>query len=442
MTEHRTNRTPTAVLVAARNPRDNAGVTEEALEELSRLLDTLGIDAEERYSVQIRQSNPRLLIGSGKADEIIKYSQEHEVDYIVFDDELTPSQQRNWERSSGISTMDRHQVILDIFGKRARTREARLQVELAQMEYQLPRLTRAWTHLSRQRGGTRGTRGEGEKQIEYDKRMITERITKLRRELERVEKQRATRRKRRRDVPVPTAAIVGYTNAGKSSLLRALTDAEVQIENKLFATLDPTTRRVALPDSREVLLTDTVGFIRKLPHDLVDAFHSTLEEAVLADFLIHVVDGSSPEAVAFYHETNRVLEELGAGDKPVITLLNKSDRVTDDHRLEALISAINRVDGERPIVRFSAKNGLGTEELLREIQTLVQTFHPEREYLLPHDRHDLVAHLHRNGVILTEEYHNEGVHIRASVPESAHAAVAEYAVPTEHFTKLRENRML
>ena len=228
---------------------------------------------------------------------------------IVFDNELSPGQQRKWEELSGMAVIDREEVILDIFGARARTREARLQVELARMEYSLPRLARAWSHLSRQQG--LGGKGEGESQLETDRRLVRRRIDQVKGELEEVRSQRATQRKQRERVPLPHAAIVGYTNAGKSSLLKKLTGADVFIEDKLFATLDPTTRRIELPGGQPLLLTDTVGFVRKLPHRLVESFKATLEEATLADFLVHLLDATQPEIFAFHRTTMEVLAELG-----------------------------------------------------------------------------------------------------------------------------------
>src|SRR5215207_5456326 len=278
------------------------------LEELEELVRTLGLIIGDRMMVHHREVHARFLIGSGKAEEIARLAETNGFDVIIFDHELTPSQQRNWETLSGRAVIDRQEVILDIFARRAQTREARLQVELARAEYYLPRLTRAWGHLVRQGGGI-GGRGEGESQLEQDKRRLRTKIDRLKEELKEVRSSRATQRKDRKRTPVPNAAIVGYTNSGKSSLLRRLTGAEVLIEDKLFATLDTTTRKVALPNKQPLLLTDTVGFVRKLPHRLVEAFNATLEESVLADFLIHVLDASQPAVLEYYHTTRRVLSE-------------------------------------------------------------------------------------------------------------------------------------
>ncbi|MFW6344260.1 MAG: GTPase HflX, partial [Sediminispirochaetaceae bacterium] len=295
------------LLVIIKPPELSHSQAELYLEELKNLADTLGFTTADSMVVPVKKISPKYLVGSGKAEEIQHLAEAHEVECVVFDDTISPAQQRNWEQLTGRCVIDRQEVILEIFSRRARTREAILQVALARMEYSLPRLTRAWTHLSRQRGGTRGTRGEGETQLENDRRVVLKKITKLKRELAKLESQREVRRKQRMGVPLPTGAIVGYTNAGKSSLLNALTDASVTVGNRLFATLDPSTKKMALPGGAEILLTDTVGFIRKLPHDLVDAFHSTLEEAVLADFLVHVVDASNSEALHHIETTKEVL---------------------------------------------------------------------------------------------------------------------------------------
>src|SRR4029434_2161402 len=307
------------------NGRDEAA---SLLDELEELVRTLGLIIGERMLVHHREKHARYLLGSGKAGEIAQRAEAEGFDLIVFDNELSPSQQRNWEKLFGGPVIDRQEVILDIFARRAQTREARLQIELARAEYSLPRFTRAWGHLVPQGGGI-GSRGEGESQLEQDKRRLRTQIDRLRRELQQVRAARATQRKDRQRTPVPNAAIVGYTNAGKSSLLRRLTGAEVHIEDKLFATLDTTTRRIDLPNKRPLLLTDTVGFVRRLPHRLVEAFNATLEESVLADFLIHVLDASQPAVLEFYQTTVRVLAELGSHDKPTLVVFNKIDKVAD-----------------------------------------------------------------------------------------------------------------
>ena len=282
-----------ALLVSAYTKTDERLDAQSLLEELEELVNTLGVPVIERLLVFHRENHANLLLGSGKAQEIADVVKELGIDVLIFDNELSPAQQRNWETLSGVVVIDRQEVILDIFGKRAQTREARLQVELAQLEYSMPRLTRAWSHLGQQGGGI-GAKGEGESQLEQDKRRIRGQIDRLKRDLDAVRRQRATQRKDRKREPVPNAAIVGYTNAGKSSLLKRLTGADVLVEDKLFATLDTTTRKISLPNKQPLLLTDTVGFVRKLPHRLIEAFNATLEEAVMADFLIHLVHPHRP----------------------------------------------------------------------------------------------------------------------------------------------------
>src|SRR5512135_2252471 len=300
-----------ALLVGLQTPGMAPGEGDELLGELAELVGNLGLTITRTVFVNLRTTSVKFLVGSGKAAELIARAKADGADLIVVDGELSPSQQRNWEEESGLAVIDRQEVILEIFADRAQTREAVLQVALARMEYSLPRLTRAWTHLSRQRGkGALG--GEGETQLEQDRRIVRERIAHLKKELAAVISQRATQRRKRQRTPVPGAAIVGYTNAGKSSLLNRLTGAQVLAADKLFATLDPTTRQFTLPDGRTLLVTDTVGFIRRLPHRLVEAFKATLEEVVVSDFLIHVIDVTNPNFEQHHATTLAVLGELGA----------------------------------------------------------------------------------------------------------------------------------
>ena len=412
---------------AAKEAGPDQTAAKDGLQELAGLLDTLGVKSVHRMEVAARELRPRYLVGSGKADEVIAAAAEHQANLIVFDNELSPSQQRNWEQRSQRSTLDRQEVILEIFGRHASTREARLQVELARMQYQLPRLTRAWTHLSRQRGGQKGTRGEGETQRETDRRTILARIDTIRRKLSEVEEQREARRKRRVGVPVPTGAIVGYTNAGKSSLLNRLSGSGVVVEDQLFATLDPTTRKVELSNAAHVLLTDTVGFIRDLPHQLVDAFHSTLEETVTADFLIHVLDASSPHVVEHHQTTMSVLSELGAADKPVLTVLNKIDAPSVSRGdVEVLCSRLE-ADGEAHCIPYSARTGEGTEKLLSAVRELVAHGFEHGTYSLPYDRYDLAALVHRTGRVIAEEHKQDGIRMEASLPPRTRNILAPYA---------------
>jgi len=391
------------------------------LEELEELVITLGIPVVERLLIHHRENHARLLIGSGKAEEIAAKAKELGCDVIVFDNELSPSQQRNWEEIAGIAVIDRQEVILDIFARRAQTREARLQIELAKMEYSLPRLTRAWSHLVRQGGGI-GARGEGETQLEQDKRRIRGAIDRCKKELESVVSARATQRKDRLRTPVPNAAIVGYTNSGKSSLLRRLTGAEVLIEDKLFATLDTTTRKVALPNHQPLLLTDTVGFVRRLPHRLVEAFRATLEEAAMADFLIHLLDASQPEVVEFFQTTMTVLAELGADQRPMIVAFNKIDKVEAPGTLAALRRHFPDA------VFLSVHTGEGLDGLIARMEDMVSAGCATVELRIPQRESGLIARLHRDGRVLETHYEGDDVRLVATVPRRMEEACAPYTV--------------
>jgi GTP-binding protein HflX len=422
-----------ALLVGLQNGDQTREEAEALLEELAELCANLGLTVAARNLVHLRKANPRFLLGAGKTEEIIAQARANNCGLVVFDDELHPAQQRNWEVESGLTVIDRQEVILDIFAARAHTREARLQVELAQQEYSLPRLRRAWTHLSRQRGGGATQRGEGETQLQLDQRIIRDRIQRLRGELAIVRKQRGVQRRQRLRVPLPTAAIVGYTNSGKSTLLNALTGSHQLAEDKLFATLDPTTRRLRLPSSRLLLLTDTVGFVRRLPHRLVEAFKATLEEALVADFLIHVVDAASPEAVQHHATTLAVLAELGAGHPHILTVFNKIDRVSDPLRILEL-------KAQFPGALFiSARTGAGLEALLARLDRESSGETTPLRLLIPHSRYDLINRLHQAGAVQIERPGDEGVYIEGLVPARWLDTVRPYviAAPVE---KLRPAR--
>ncbi len=398
-----------ALLVGAFTAQEEMDDADDLLNELSELVRTLRIPIIEKLLVHNRETQARLFVGSGKAEQVCERAKELECDIIIFDNQLTPAQQRNWETLAGITVIDRQEIILDIFGSRAQTREAKIQVDLARMAYSLPRLTRAWSHLGQQGGGI-GAKGEGESQLEQDKRKIRGQIDRLKRDLKDVRRNRATQRKDRKRTPVPNAAIVGYTNAGKSSLLRRLTGADVLVENALFATLDTTTRKIDLPNKQPLLLTDTVGFIRKLPHQLVESFNATLEEAVMADFLIHLLDASHPRVLEFYETTMNVLSELGAENKRMLTVFNKVDQLEDP-----LTKAMLRT--HHPDALFiSVHTGEGLEELIKELGDLVGNDTEEILLHLPHERSDLLARLHREGAVHQSDYEEEFIRIRASVP--------------------------
>ncbi|MEI7809121.1 MAG: GTPase HflX, partial [Verrucomicrobiota bacterium] len=316
--QNRDTRTVRVFLIGAELKSRAAADIRESLAELAELATTAGAAILGEAVQKMDSPAPATFIGKGKAEELGVFCKENEVDTVIFDDELTPAQTRNLEKIFGCKIMDRTALILEIFGQRARTREGKLQIEHAQLKYLLPRLTRYWSHLSRQRGSTGSIGGEGESQLESDRRKISERIDRIERDLDSVRRQRETQRAGRQRSNWPLASIVGYTNAGKSTLLNQLTGAAVLAEDKLFATLDPTTRRLRLPTNQNVLLTDTVGFIKKLPHGLVEAFKATLEEVVQADLLLHVVDISHPQAEEQIEAVNLVLAEIGAGAKPTL----------------------------------------------------------------------------------------------------------------------------
>lgn len=415
-----------AFLVGAYFDRRKSQESSDLLDELKELVETLGIEVVAKELVFAREMTARHLIGKGKAAELMQAARDAGAECIVFDNELSPAQQRAWEGESKLCVIDRHEVILDIFNMRAKTREARLQVELARMEYSIPRLTRMWAHLDRQGGGAGGgaggagaARGEGETQLEVDRRMAYKRLDRVKAELEEVKRQRDTMRKERSRVPVPHAAIVGYTNAGKSSLLNKLTNADVLAEDKLFATLDTTTRRMELPDGQAMLVTDTVGFVRNLPHDLVQSFRATLEEAVLADFLIHVVDASSPHARDFYQTTTQVLAELGAGDKRVLLALNKTDLIDDARQME-----LRREfpDG----VFISVHSGLGMEDLFHRIHDMLIDRVVRLDLSIPLDRMDLVSLAHQEGKVLAEDYDRGVADIQCVVPKRFESRFTPY----------------
>ena len=396
------------------------------LEELGELVNTLGIEVVESVLAKCREMQKKFLCGTGKAAEIVELARAHECDVIVFDNSLAPSQQREWERLADLCVIDREEVILDIFAKRAHTREARLQVELARMQYALPRLARMWGHLDREGGSGGGqgggaARGMGEKQIEVDRRLANVSIERCKRELEAVRKHRATQRKDRERFETPHAAIVGYTNAGKSTLLNRLSGADVMSKDMLFATLDTTTRRIDLPDGQPLLITDTVGFVRNLPHRLVEAFKATLEEAVLADFIIHVLDATAPEIQRFHDTTLHVLGELGAEDKKAVTVLNKIDLVTDPEQLADL-------DRKFPgALHVSAATGGGLDQLLKACSAVLADRVRCRDFRIPQRRGDLVSLLHAEAKVLSTEYDGNDILLRAVVPQSLAGRLEEFA---------------
>jgi GTP-binding protein HflX len=412
------------------DPRE-ADEGESLLEELGELVRTLDINVVESVLARSREMHKKFLCGTGKAAEMAELARAHECDVIVIDNGLAPSQQREWERLADCCVIDREEVILDIFARRAHTKEARLQVELARMQYALPRLARMWGHLDREGGSGGGqgggaARGMGEKQIEVDRRLANMSIDRCKRELEAVRSQRKTQRKERVRMEAPHAAIVGYTNAGKSTLLNQLSGSDVMAKDMLFATLDTTTRRIELPDGQPLLLTDTVGFVRALPHRLVEAFKATLEEAVLADFLIHVNDATAPEVEQFHATTLAVLKELGAEDKPMISVLNKIDRVTDPDRLAELRRRFPDA------VFTAATTGLGMDELRKACSVQLAARVRRETYRIPQQRAELVSLLHREAKVLSTAYEDDDIIVAAVVPAAVAGRLDEFVQDPIH----------
>lgn len=424
-----------AILVSIDTP-DNDWPVEESLDELEQLSQTAGITCADRVVQRLLHPHPATVVGTGKAEEIAELVKFHDCDAVIFDLELKPVQHRNLERELEVQVLDRTALILIIFGQRARTREGRLQVELAQIEYDLPRLARQWSHLSRQRGSVQ-QRGEGEKQIEVDRRLLRRQKDQLIEDLEQVRTQRQLHRDRRKHNGAPVVALVGYTNAGKSTLLNRLSGAQSFAEDKLFATLDPTTRRARVEGGQEFLLTDTVGFVQRLPHTLVAAFRATLEEVNAADLLVHVVDASHPHVNHQIQAVEEVLEEIGAGGMPMVIALNKCDNLPPD----APLPTLEGVASTLPQVKVSALQGTGIEDLLRCIsQTLVNQFVP-LDVVIPYHRGDLVAQFHQFGTIECEEYEDEGTHLRGYMPENHSSAFLSFRHPSQVATTRARKRV-
>lgn len=420
--ETRTTRTERVFLVGVELKSNVTQALRESLDELAELAQTAGGTVVGEGTQKVMGTHPATYIGRGKAEALAAQCKALHVDTVIFDDELSPAQTRNLEKIFNAKILDRTALILDIFSQRARTREGKLQIELAQLQHLRPRLTRYWGHLSRQKGGIGMRGGEGESQLEADRRKVSERIDRITRDLAAVRQQRETQRTGRRRNQWPLASIVGYTNAGKSTLLNRLTGAEVMVKDILFATLDPTTRRLRLPTNQNILLTDTVGFIRKLPHGLVESFKATLEEVVQADLLVHVVDISHPLAEEHVAAVNQVLAELGAGDKPTLMVFNKIDRAHAG-------ATLSRLRERHPnSVAVSAHTGAGVRELLDAIGSQIR---PEREWVelkIPHDKADRIARLHQVGQVLERKYLSRVTRFKARIPPHYHAEFAAFMV--------------
>lgn len=439
-----------AILVGVeRKGTDPLFPLDESLDELSALAETAGLEVVGRTSQKLDHPNPATYVGKGKVEEIELLKRESGAEVVVFDDELSPGQQRNLEEALGGLILDRTALILDIFAQHAQTREGKLQVQLAQYEYRLPRLTRMWTHLARQTGGGAarggaggvGLRGPGETQLEVDRREISRIIASLKRDLEDVRKQRALHRYQRRKSAIPVVAIVGYTNAGKSTLLNKLTGANVLAEDMLFATLDPTTRRVKLPGGREALFTDTVGFIQKLPTQLVAAFRATLEEITESDIILHIVDITQGNVEEQWQTVEDILADLGVEHYPTVVAVNKIDRLgsveprTEERDFGLKILPPLALGEERlqaflrdhpNAVAISAETGTGFDALLAAVEAALSERLVPIQAHIPYSRGDIVSLIHERGEIEEEEHTAKGTRLHARVPRSMLPAVEEY----------------
>jgi GTP-binding protein HflX len=392
----------------------------DSLAELAELANSAGADVVDTVTQKLQRPTAPYYIGKGKAESLKDSIQDRQVTSIIFDDELSPAQGRNLETLLARKVIDRTQLILDIFAQRARSREGRLQIELAQLQYLLPRLTRMWDHLSRQTGGI-GTRGPGETQLEVDRRRVQERIARLERELESVRKTRAVQREGRKRHQWPVASVVGYTNAGKSTLLNLLTGADVVAENRLFATLDPTTRSLTLPNKQRILLTDTVGFLRKLPHTLIESFKATLEEVKEADLLIHVVDLSHARVDEQMEAVDKVIKELDAFGKQTVIVFNKIDRLADREMAETYVK---RFPGS---VAISARTGEDVNKLVQALQDALDAWRLRSQFRIPAGESALLAEIHRVGHVLELRYDGNDAVIVANVPPHLEAKLAAYS---------------
>jgi GTP-binding protein HflX len=406
-----------AVLVGAVFQKEDNDAAEWSLDELEALADTAGADAVDRILQRRDKPDPGTYLGKGKVKEVVGVATALDADMLIFDDELTPAQGRNLEEAAGVNPLaerglkiiDRTALILDIFAQHARSAEGKLQVELAQLNYRLPRL-RGWGDVLSRLGGGIGTRGPGETQLEAERRAILRRMQRVKKDLAELERTRELKRRKRSRAGMPVVALVGYTNAGKSTILRRLTDATVLIQDQLFSTLDPTTRRLELPQGHTILLADTVGFVRKLPHELVEAFRSTLEEVTKASMLLHVVDGSR-DAERQIAAVDTVLREIGAGDKPTLVAMNKSDLMTEVE--------IDKLRGRYPDSVFcSAQTGASMDDLLDAIAAHLSRLKVEVRLEIPFDRGDVVARVHEEGDVLEESYSEKGTRLLARLDRS------------------------
>ena len=408
-----------ALLIGTNNENRMDWETKDSLEELSRLTETAGARVETTIVQELKKVDASLFIGRGKVGEVKDYVSSHDIDVVIFDDELTPTQQRNLEESFNTKTIDRTGLILDVFAQRAKSKEGKLQVELAQLTYTLPRLKGKGFILSRLGGGI-GTRGPGETQLEVDRRKIKERITRLKREIEKVRRVRELHRQGRRSFSRSSIALVGYTNAGKSTLLNYLSHTGVLVENRLFSTLDPKIGIISLPNNQDVFISDTVGFINKLPHQLIAAFKATFEEAKESDILLHVIDISSPHFEAHITAVNRTLEEIGMPQKIIIHVLNKIDSVPHERMISAWARKLENG------VAISASTGEGVKTLLSMIEDFISSSMQRVKLKIPFDAGKTISHILRNGNIITKKYIDTGVIIEAEVNKAMVGSLKPY----------------
>jgi len=410
-----------ACLVGLHLKGNNSWDMEDSLDELEQLAYSAGADTIQKVMVVREKPTPAYYIGKGKVEEIESIIIESGLDLVVFDNDLSPAQERNLCETLKVKVLDRTELILDIFAQRAVSNEGKLQIELAQLNYMLPRLTRLWTHLSRQEGGI-GTRGPGEKQLEVDRRRVRERIDRLKKDLKKIKESRALQRQHRIRKGFPLISLVGYTNAGKSTLFNALTDARALVKDQLFSTLMPLSRKINLPNNQHAILSDTVGFLNKLPHHLIEAFKATLEEVVVADLLVHVMDVTSPHLDQKFAAVLEVLEELGVHEKPMINVLNKIDLADNTYSLERL-----KRDFPQSVC-ISAKTGVGIDDFFQEV---IKRIGRERffcRFLIPHERSKAIKDIFHSGYICEKKYQPDGIYISAEVSSEVKGVLKEYLI--------------
>jgi len=417
-----------ALLVGTYLSTDAKPQTIEQLDELESLGNTYGLKTVLKLPCPVREFNAGTFLGKGKVEEIRQLVAEQHCDIVIFDDEISPQQQRNLEKIFERVVIDRTELILGVFAQRAQTKEAKLQIELASFRYQMPRLRRLWTHLSRQRTGGAGggyLKGEGEKQIEIDRQILKHKINQIQKELETVKQHRQTQRRERERTGIPTFAIIGYTNVGKSTLMNALTQADVLVEDKLFATLDTTTRKYVLSNKQAILLIDTVGFIRKIPHQLVAAFKSTLEEAVQADILLHLIDASNKAAPAQAEATIEILKELGAANRPVITILNKIDQCKSRGEIDRLRFKYPKT------VEISALKKSGFERLLELMMREIALLRKTVRLRVPQSQYALLSEVLREGRVIDRTYEENDILLEMEIPAHLERKLAHFEIDKE-----------